>query len=105
MFLDRVIHFGKNLGDQGKCYSPKNLISLIEVTKVAHLEVPVVSFNMNLIFLRSVFLDKFIHFGKNLGDQVMDRSTKKVKSLIEVPYVALLKVEYPSFNMKLFSSP
>ena len=65
MFLEQVIHFGKNLGDQGKCYSPKKLKSLIEVTKVAH-------------FLCSVFLDKFIHFGKNLGDQVKDRSPKKV---------------------------
>ena len=52
-----------------------------------------------------MFLDKFIHFGENLEDQVKDRSPKKVKSLIEVPYVALLNVQFPSFNMNLFSSP
>ena len=52
-----------------------------------------------------MFLDKFIDFGKNLGDQVKERSPKKVKSLIEVPYVALLNVQFPSFNMKHFSSP
>ena len=54
VFLDRGIHFGEKLGDQekcqGKCYSPKKLKPLIEVTKVAHLEVQVVSFNMNHIF-------------------------------------------------------
>ena len=55
-------------------------------------------------FLRSLFLEQFIHFGKNWGDQVKDRSPKKVKSLIEVPYVALLKVQFLSFNTNLFSS-
>ena len=39
-----------------------------------------------------------------MGDQVKGRSPEKVKSLIEVPYVALLKVKFPSFNMNLFSS-
>ena len=38
MFQDRVIHFGKNLGDQGKCRSTKKLKSLIEVPYVAHLK-------------------------------------------------------------------
>ena len=52
-----------------------------------------------------MLLDKFIHFGENLGDQVKDCSPKKVKSLIEVLYVALLKLQFPSFNMNLFSSP
>ena len=87
------------MGDQGKCYSPKKLNSLIEVTKVAHLKAQVVSFNMNLVFLRSVFLDNFIQFGKNWGDQVKDRSPKSVKSLIEVPYVALLKLQFLTFSL------
>ena len=52
-----------------------------------------------------MFLDQFINFGKNLGDQVKDRSPRKVKSLIEVLYVAHLKEQFPSFNMNLFSSP
>ena len=41
----------------------------------------------------------------NLGDQAKDRSPKKVRSLIEIPYVALQKVQFPSFNINLFSSP
>ena len=39
MFLDRVIHFGKNLGDQGKCRSQKKLKSLIELHYVVHVKV------------------------------------------------------------------
>ena len=79
MFFDRVIHFGKNLVDHGKGCSPKKLKSLIELTKVAHLRVQVVSFNMNLIFLRSVFLDKFIHFGKKNWRSGKGSFTEKVK--------------------------
>ena len=41
MFLDRVIHFGKNLGDQGKCRSQKKLKSLIEVPYEVHVKVHV----------------------------------------------------------------
>ena len=48
--LDRVIHFGRVLGDQEKGCSPKKLKSLIAVPYVAHLKVQVPSFNMNLIF-------------------------------------------------------
>ena len=99
MFLDRVSHFGKSLGDQGKCYSSKKLKSLIEVSKVVDLKVQVVSFTMNLIF------SPFIHFGKNFGDQAKDRSPKKVKSLIGVPNVVQVKVHVLSFNMILISSP
>ena len=43
------MHFGKNLGEQVKCLSPKNLKLLIEVTSVAHLKVQVLSFKMILI--------------------------------------------------------
>ena len=35
----------------------------------------------------------------------MDRSPKKLKSLIEVPHVSNLKVQVVSFNMILISSP
>ena len=54
--------------------------------------------------LRSVFLDRVIHFGEILGDQVKGRSPKKLKSLIEVTYVAHLKVQVLSFNMNLIFS-
>ena len=54
--------------------------------------------------LRSVFLDRVIHFGKILGDQVKGRSPKKLKSLIEVPYVAHLQQQVLSMNMNLIFS-
>ena len=52
-----------------------------------------------------MFLDGVIHFGENLGDKVRGRSTKNLKSLIEVPYVAHLKVQVLSFNLNLIFSP
>ena len=41
MFLNRVIHFEKILGDQGKCRSQEKLKSLIEVPYVVHVKVHV----------------------------------------------------------------
>ena len=55
--------------------------------------------------LRSVFLDQVLHFGEILGDQEKGRSPTKIKSLMDVPNVALLKVQVLSFNMNLSSSP
>ena len=55
--------------------------------------------------LRSVFVDRVIYFGESLGDQVKGRSQKALKSLIEVPYVAHMKVHVQSFNTVLISSP
>ena len=52
-----------------------------------------------------MFLDQIIHLGKYLGDEVMGRSPKELKSLIEVPYVAHLNVQALSFNVNLFSPP
>ena len=52
-----------------------------------------------------MFLDQVIHFGKYLGDQVMGRSPKELKSLIEVPYVVHMKLEVLSLNMNLIFSP
>ena len=85
--------------------SPKKLKSLKEVPYVAHLEVQVPSFNMNLISSRSVFLDRVKHFVKNLGNQVKCRSPRKLKSFIELPCVAHLKVQILSFNKNLICSP
>ena len=42
--------------------------------------------------LHSVFLDRVIHFGQTLGDQVKGGSPKKLKSLIEVPNLVHVKV-------------
>ena len=52
-----------------------------------------------------MFLDRVIYFGGNLRDQVKGRSPKKLKSLIQVPYVPHVKVQILSFNMILMSSP
>ena len=52
-----------------------------------------------------MFLDQVIHFGKNLSDQEMGHFPKKLKSLIEVPYVAHLKIQVLSLNVKRFYSP
>ena len=54
--------------------------------------------------LRSAFLDRVIHFGETLGDQVKGRSPKNLKWLIEVPSVVHMKVHVLSFNMILISS-
>ena len=82
MFLDQAIHFGKNLVDQVKGRSPIALRSLIEVPKVAPLNVHALSFNMNLFLLCSVFLDRVIHFGGKMGDKEKVRSPKKMVYLI-----------------------
>ena len=55
--------------------------------------------------LCSVFLDRVIHFGETLGDQVKGRSPKKLKSLREVTNVVHVNVHVLSFNMILISSP
>ena len=52
-----------------------------------------------------MFLERVIHFGVILGDQVNCRSPKKLKSLIEVPYVAYLNVQVLSFKINLIFSP
>ena len=62
MFLDKVIHFGKSLGDQVKGRLPKELKSFIEVPYVAHLKVQVLSLSL----FGNVFLERVIHFGENL---------------------------------------
>ena len=49
MFVDQVIHFGGNLGDQVKGRSPKKFKSLIRVPYVPHVKVQVLSFNLILI--------------------------------------------------------
>ena len=51
-----------------------------------------------------MFLDRVIHFGETMGDQVQGRSQKKLESLIEVHTVVRVKVHVLSFNMILISS-
>ena len=97
--------FRVKLGDQVEGRSQRKLKSLIEVPYVAHLKVQVLSFNKNLIFSPQRVLRPSYPCQKNLGDQVKDRSPKKIKLLTEVPYVAHLKVQVLIFNMNLFSSP
>ena len=52
-----------------------------------------------------MFLDRVIHLGGKLEDLEKYRPLKKLKSLIEVPYVTNLKVQVVSINMILISSP
>ena len=52
-----------------------------------------------------MFLDRVIHFGETLGDQVKGRSPRKLDSLIEVPNVVHVKVHVLSFSMILIFSP
>ena len=96
---------GNFMGDQVKDRSPKKLKSLIEVPYVAHLKVQVLIFNMNLIISPQRVPRPVIHFGKNLGHYLMGRLPKKLKSVIEVPYVAQLKIQVLILNMNLFYSP
>ena len=51
-----------------------------------------------------MFLDQVIHFGKNFADQVKDRSPKNLRLLIEVPYVAHLKIQVLIFNINICDS-
>ena len=51
-----------------------------------------------------MFLDRVIHFGETLGDQVKGLSTKKIKSLIEVPNVVHVKVHVLSFNESMIEA-
>ena len=104
MFLDQVIHFGKYLGDQVKGRSPKELKSLIEVPCVAYLKVQVVSFNMILISSSSRVPRPSCPFRGQFGRTGKCRATRKLKLLIEVPYVTRLKVHVLRFNMNLSSS-
>ena len=48
-------------------------------------------------------VDRVIHFGETMGDQVKGRSPKKLESLIEVPNVLHVKAHVLSFNMILIS--
>ena len=51
-----------------------------------------------------MFLDRDVHFGENLGEQVKCRPTRKLKPLIEAPYVTRLKLQVIRFYMNLISS-
>ena len=51
-----------------------------------------------------MFLDRVIHLGETLGDQVKGRLPKKVKSFIGVPNVVQVKVHVLSLNKILIAS-
>ena len=105
MFLDLVDQFGENLGEQAKGRSQKKPKSLVEVPSVAHLKVQVANFNTNLVFSPYHVPRQVMFFGEKLRDQVKVLSQNKLKSSIDVPYLAHMKVQVLSFNMNLFSSP
>ena len=51
-----------------------------------------------------MFLDRVIHFGETLGDQVKGRTPKKLKFLIEGTNVVEVKVNVISFNRMFIAS-
>ena len=59
----------------------------------------------SLSHFRSVFLDRVIHFGETLGDQVKGRSPKKLKSLMIVPNPVYVKVHVLNFILLLLLYP
>ena len=79
--------------------------SLIEVPYVVDVKVHVLSFNMILISSPLPLPTPSYPYRGNLGDLVKGRSPKKLKSLIEVPYVAHLKEQVLSFNKNFIFSP
>ena len=87
MFPVRVIHFGETLGDQVKGRSPKKLKSFKELPCVLHEKEHVLSFNMIFISFPKRVPRPSCPFRENLGEQVKGRPTRKLKSLIELPYV------------------
>ena len=105
MFLDRVFHFGENLGEEVKGRPTRKVKSLTEVSYVTRLKVQVLRFNMNLIPSRLGVPRPSYPFRGKFGDQVKGRSAKKLKSLIVVSYVAHMIIQVLSCNMNLISSP
>ena len=101
---NKIVHFGENLGEQVKGRPMRKLKSLIEVPYVTRLKVQVLRFNINLISSRQRFPRPSYPFRGKFGDQVKGHSPKKLKSLIEVPYIAHLNVQDLRFNMNLISS-
>ena len=87
------------LGDQENCRSPKKLKSLIEVPYVAHLNVQVLSFNLNLIFSpRRVHIPTY-SFGGKFGRSGKGSFTEKSKivdsgSICSAPDSTGSKVQY-----------
>ena len=106
MFLDRVIHFCINLGDQVKGRFAKTL-KIVDRGSICRASENTGSKPQYEPFLFSVACSKteLSISGKFLRVQGKCRLPKKLKSLIEFPYVAHLKVQVLSFNMILISSP
>ena len=51
-----------------------------------------------------MLLDRVGNLGENVGEKVKGHPTRKLKSLIEIPYVTRLKVQVLSLNINLISS-
>ena len=84
----------------------KKLKSLIQVPYVAHMKEQVPGFNMILISSpQCVPSPSYPFWDQKTRGQVKGGSPKKLKSLIEIPYVAQVKVQVLRLNMMLSSSP
>ena len=96
-------------GRSGKGGSPKKLESVIEDPYVFRVNVYVPGFNVILISSPFRVPRPSYPFRRNFGRSGKGSFTKKLKSLIEVPYVVVpyvtrLKVQFLRFNMNLISS-
>ena len=79
MFLDQVVHFGENLGEQVKGRPLRKQKSWIEVPYAMHLKVQVLRFNMNLIpFLYRVPRPSY-PFRRNFGRSGKGSFTEKAE--------------------------
>ena len=105
MFQDRVIHLGKirrsgkvSFTEKSKIVDRGSICSALEST-VSKLQYEPFSLSVRRLG------DEGRHLEKNLGDQGKGRSPIKLKSFIDVLYVATMKVPVLIFNMNVFSSP
>ena len=105
VFLHRFIHFVGTVGDKLKGRSRHELNSFIQVHHIVHANVHVFSLNIALPSSPQRVLTPIYPFRKDLGGKVKGSSPKKLKKLIEVPYVCQLKVHVFTFNVILLSSP
>ena len=86
------------MSSESTCFQLQRDPSLISVAQV-------LVFNKNLFSSPQRVPRPSYPFPKTFGDLVKFLTPKKLKSLIENPYIAYLKVQVVSFNMNLIFSP
>ena len=105
MFLDRVVHFVENLGEQvkGSSNEKAKIVDRGSLCNAPESKGSKFEYEPNLLSV-ACSQTKLSVSGK-FGDQVKGRFSKKLKSLIVDPYVAHMKTQVLSCSMNLISSP